>query len=324
MYQVVFDILLIISALHKTCSCLPLYGCERYKHSPDGPDMLTDCNKGGITKCVRDNILCDGRIDCVGGSDELNCTSNHNNQKGMFACMDGEYISDSYVCDGLFHCQNGTDEFHCRPCPHGMVACPTHPSKCIKSSRVCDGRGHCDNDSDELNCYKCLISRKVIKSNMVCDGINDCWTWLIPHDISDETNCTVCKNLKCSNGNQCLHPDKQCDGYYDCSDHSDEICEICPESRPFKCISKGSYPIKCMTAKNFNKRTCPLSSKESICEAISLSFQTNISDLFTCDGGHCVPPDIACSRLHDSGHNPYCEDPNYKQICYNTPCSSRY
>ncbi|KAG7157027.1 Low-density lipoprotein receptor class A domain-containing protein 3-like [Homarus americanus] len=64
--------------------------------------------------CVPNYVVCDGVLNCVTGSDEVNCTlSKGDCFDGYFQCADGVCVPNSVVCDGVFNCVTGNDEANC-------------------------------------------------------------------------------------------------------------------------------------------------------------------------------------------------------------------
>ena len=92
-----------------------LQTCRNGKH-------LQDCSKFNCQKyfkfkcpryyCIPMGYVCDGKIDCPGGFDEINCM-NHS-CIGLFHCFStSQCIFVADVCDGVKDCVNGDDEFNC-------------------------------------------------------------------------------------------------------------------------------------------------------------------------------------------------------------------
>ena len=93
--------------------------CERPGNDPD-PNNPTDnlsCPNldPNTLQCYRQDQLCDGVTNCIGGSDEstdlvaLQCDSTNPN-RGTFSCSPGENVPLTALCDGNRNCTAGDDE----------------------------------------------------------------------------------------------------------------------------------------------------------------------------------------------------------------------
>lgn len=69
-------------------------------------------------KCIHDNWVCDGYIDCRNGYDEDPLFCNRTCKGYKFTCPDGTCIPESQKCDGLKQCPGGQDELlpQCSEC----------------------------------------------------------------------------------------------------------------------------------------------------------------------------------------------------------------
>ena len=115
---------------------------------------------------------------------------------------------------------------------------------------MCDGKIHCGNRADEdpvmcaqWNCstgwWKCEDGLQCIDESLVCDGNPQghdfgckdssdedptmCVEWDCPAVACDDG--TPCSFTKCADNFQCIRRGAICDGNFDCSDRSDELCD---------------------------------------------------------------------------------------------------
>ncbi|XP_068091514.1 SCO-spondin-like isoform X2 [Hyperolius riggenbachi] len=156
----------------------------------------------GSGECKPRGWLCDSEVDCVDGSDELDC--NRTCDLDHFKCsLSGECVGYSQLCDGIPHCRDQSDESldNCGssqipPCP-GHFICSNR--MCVNSSRVCDGAPDCPQGEDER----------------MCEEIPG------PTVPSDQKNQTTpgCPEYSCPDG-QCLRFKQICNGLSDCNDGS--------------------------------------------------------------------------------------------------------
>ena len=59
---------------------------------------------------MKKNLLCDGDLACIDGSDEENCAC----PSSKFACQGGGCLLATSLCDGTKDCSEGDDELNCR------------------------------------------------------------------------------------------------------------------------------------------------------------------------------------------------------------------
>ena len=74
--------------------------------------MTATCKNG---QSIDPSSVCDGDLDCLDGSDEVDCP--------VFVCKNGVTIPSSYRCDESEDCRDGSDEMGCPPPLSSIVQC---------------------------------------------------------------------------------------------------------------------------------------------------------------------------------------------------------
>ncbi|XP_051173151.1 vitellogenin receptor-like isoform X2 [Leptopilina boulardi] len=260
--------------------------------------------------CIDIRKKCDGKVDCLGGEDEISCNSNSQCSNLEFRCQNGQCIDIKGHCDYIFDCFDETDEKNCtrKSCDEGEFQCHDK-GQCIMKSLVCNGRIDCLDTSDEFNCknftcnsnhFKCNITDVCIPKHWECDGEIDC------SDGSDEgEKCIskICsqKMFQCKNSN-CVDQLLVCNGYDDCGDLSDETgCINYKKIDPINC---NATEYKCnkseicipQNLRCNNKLDCPHGDDEKNC------FQCEESE-FKCENLRCIDLSWMCDSKNDCGDN---------------------
>ncbi|KAK2584188.1 hypothetical protein KPH14_006615 [Odynerus spinipes] len=158
------------------------------------------CRSSG--NCISWFFVCDGRADCVDGSDE-ECSKGSCPVQAFRCIKSGVCISRAGVCDGNRDCPDNEDEKDCnnrRKCPEGAFRC--NNGQCLPAYEFCNAVVSCRDGSDEPRgaCrtrYRGRIAPRTCpfrcdngrcrSDAIACSGRDGCG------DGSDEKRCSVCK-----------------------------------------------------------------------------------------------------------------------------------
>nr|XP_034837843.1 very low-density lipoprotein receptor-like [Maniola hyperantus] len=149
-----------------------------------------------------------------------------------FTCADGNCLPAWWRCDGDIDCLDGSDELNCASAPRNILTCKASEFKCkygircLLNKLVCDGYPDCPDGEDEAseNCYRNIFRRNQLQcedfheitSALYCNGKKDCL---------DLYNCTRLEcdktEFDCGSG-VCIPLSKVCDEHSDCPNSADE------------------------------------------------------------------------------------------------------
>ncbi|XP_043344111.1 low-density lipoprotein receptor-related protein 2 isoform X2 [Cervus canadensis] len=298
-----------------TCECPDNFYTVQHGHSTQCLPMCSSTQFlcANSEMCIPIWWKCDGRRDCLDGSDEPVTCPQRFCALGMFQCNDGNCTNSHSLCNLRQDCPDGSDE--------DPVLCEHHQcesyewqcanKRCIPESWQCDMEDDCDDNSDEdsSHCagrtcppgyFKCANGH-CIPQIWKCDVDNDCG------DYSDEPlqeclgpsyRCNNYTEFSCKTNYRCIPKWAVCNGVNDCRDNSDEQdCEsmTCKPSGEFRCANHRCIPLRWRCD---GQNDCGDHSDEENCAPRKCT-----ESEFRCDDQNCIPSRWVCDQVNDCGDN---------------------
>ncbi|XP_046341218.2 G-protein coupled receptor GRL101-like isoform X1 [Haliotis rufescens] len=220
------------------------------------------CDNGEIVSSL---LRCDGRRDCLDGTDEQECDSECS--RDQYKCDNGRCISISLYCDYVNDCGDYSDEEHCVPNP-------------------CSGGWSCENG-------------QCISTGERCDMIENCM------DGTDEQNCDTCNSFECHDGrcipNFWKNDDiVDCDG----TKREDETCQPEEKPSLNLTEPSNQYPLKIYGTTNLSCLRVPdifgkVPASFDGNNIDNCSLAECPAGFYTCPGSYCIPVYLVCNGVTD-------------------------
>ncbi|XP_074659834.1 low-density lipoprotein receptor-related protein 4-like [Tubulanus polymorphus] len=317
-----------------TAAVFTVFATAARQHSCICPGHLFRCQSKTSRDCTcfPKHWVCDGDIDCPGGTDEERCASPTCGSE-QYTCANGMCIEKAWRCDADNDCGDDSDELDCpqRNCTAEEYKCKN--GNCIHKRWQCDDDDDCGDGSDE----NCPI-RSCTADEVACrDGTCISKSWWCDKDVdcsdgSDEESChpnvaATCspEQFQCDDGKKCISREYVCDGDNDCGDWSEErVCEKRPacQSGEFQCENgmciNGAW--KCDGESDCDDKTDELDCPITVCK----------DDEFRCQSGRCIRKNWRCdgeddcADKSDEAHCPQLEElvgcGPHQFKCHNNVC----
>ncbi|CAD5114092.1 DgyrCDS3240 [Dimorphilus gyrociliatus] len=117
--------------------------------------------------CISLMNVCNQRIDCPSGNDELNCKDIN-----TFICDSGEEINTNLICNYIPDCKDASDERNCQKTCTRVKNFQCKNGQCIDSVKVCNREKNCIDGSDEQCtdiCESTYCDGRCLREDEFCD-----------------------------------------------------------------------------------------------------------------------------------------------------------
>ncbi|OWA51315.1 putative Low-density lipoprotein receptor-related protein 2 [Hypsibius exemplaris] len=235
-------------------------------------------------RCVPKRFICDGDVDCYGGTDERNCSarigftiSAPTTTNPVITLLVSGGLAPFVESDSPQPCNLDGEYFWCQlQYSHP----PQTRGRCVPTRYICDGDTDCYGGTDERNCS---AKMEVTAATTRSTGLATFDVSTSPQPCRDSADNFWCLSRDTASTGRCIPKTWKCDGGVDCFDRSDEIG--CPVRSPSR------YTVPTLFTSSTQRNTpCRI-------------------DEFKCTSGECIPMRYRCTGF------PSCDDNSDEENC---------